>query len=64
MGEVLIKYHPFGNNFVADKLEQEGAEVILPDFMGFIKFIATHKITFNKLIKTDAIKGKIIQNGN
>ena len=45
VGEVLIKYHPFGNNFVANVLEQEGAEVILPDFMGFIKFIATHKIT-------------------
>ena len=44
VGEVLIKYHPFGNNYVAEKLEEEGAEVILPDFMGFVKFIATHKI--------------------
>ncbi len=61
VGEVLIKYHPFGNNFVADKLEAEGAEVILPDFMGFIKFIATHKITFNQLIKTDATKAKIFK---
>lgn len=61
VGEVLIKYHPFGNNFVADKLEQEGAEVILPDFMGFIKFIATHKITFNTLIKTDKYKAKIFK---
>ena len=61
VGEVLIKYHPFGNNFVADKLEQEGAEVILPDFMGFIKFIATHKITFNTLIKTDKYKSKLFK---
>ena len=61
VGEVLIKYHPFGNNFVANKLEEEGAEVILPDFMGFIKFIATHKITFNKLIKTDKFKAKIFK---
>ena len=61
VGEVLIKYHPFGNNFVADKLEQEGAEVILPDFMGFIKFIATHKITFNQLIKTDKFKAKLFK---
>ena len=61
VGEVLIKYHPFGNNFVADKLEQEGAEVILPDFMGFIKFIATHKITFNTLIKTDKYKAKLFK---
>ena len=61
VGEVLIKYHPFGNNFVANVLEQEGAEVILPDFMGFVKFIATHKITFNQLIKTDKIKSKIFK---
>ncbi len=61
VGEVLIKYHPFGNNFVANKLEEEGAEVILPDFMGFVKFIATHKITFNQLIKTDKMKAKIFK---
>ncbi len=61
VGEVLIKYHPFGNNFVVDKLEQEGAEVILPDFMGFAKFIATHKITFNQLIKTGNLKASIFK---
>ena len=61
VGEVLIKYHPFGNNFIANKLEEEGAEVILPDFMGFIKFVATHKITFNQLIKTDKFKAKIFR---
>ncbi len=59
VGEVLIKYHPFGNNFVADLLEKEGAEVILPDFMGFIKFMATHKITFNKLLNTNKTSSKI-----
>ena len=61
VGEVLIKYHPFGNNYVAKKLEEEGAEVILPDFMGFVKFIATHKITFNQLIKTDKTKAKLFK---
>ncbi len=61
VGEVLIKYHPFGNNFIADKLEEEGAEVILPDFMGFIKFIATHKITFNQLIKTNKMSSKLFK---
>ena len=59
VGEVLIKYHPFGNNFVANLLEKEGAEVILPDFMGFVKFMATHKITFNSLLKVDNTKAKI-----
>ena len=61
VGEVLIKYQPFGNNYIADKLEAEGAEVILPDFMGFGKFICTHKITFNQLIKTDTYKSKIFK---
>ncbi len=59
VGEVLIKYHPFGNNFAADLLEKEGAEVILPDFMGFVKFMATHKITFNRLLNTNKTSSKI-----
>ncbi len=59
VGEVLIKYHPFGNNFVADLLEKEGAEVILPDFMGFVKFMATHKITFHQLLNTNKTSSKI-----
>ena len=59
VGEVLIKYHPFGNNFVADLLEKEGAEVVLPDFMGFVKFMATHKVTFNTLLKTNPTVAKI-----
>lgn len=59
VGEVLIKYHPFGNNYVADLLEKEGAEVILPDFMGFIKFMATHKITFNSLLNINKTSAKV-----
>lgn len=61
VGEILIKYHPFGNNFVIDVLEKEGAEVVMPDFMGFIKFMATHKITFNTLLNIDKTKAKIFK---
>lgn len=61
VGEVLIKYHPFGNNYVADILEKEGAEVILPDFMGFAKFMCTHKITFNNLLNTNKTSSKIMK---
>ena len=53
VGEVLIKYHPYGNNHIVEKLEEEGAEVINPDFMGFVKFICTHKITNNMLLNRD-----------
>ena len=59
VGEVLIKYHPFGNNYVADLLEKEGAEVVLPDFMGFVKFMATHKITFNQLLNSNKISSAV-----
>ena len=61
VGEVLIKYHPFGNNHVADLLEKEGAEVILPDFMGFAKFMCTHKITFNNLLNINKTSAKIMK---
>lgn len=61
VGEILIKYHPFGNNFVIDVLEKEGAEVVMPDFMGFVKFMATHKITFNNLLNIDKTKAKIFK---
>lgn len=53
VGEVLIKYHPYGNNHIVEKLEEEGAEVVNPDFMGFLKFICTHKITNNTLLNRD-----------
>ena len=51
VGEILIKYHPYGNNHLVDQLEAEGAEVISPDLMGFVKFMASHKITLNKYLK-------------
>ncbi len=61
VGEVLIKYHPFGNNYIVDVLESEGAEVVAPDFMGFLKFICTHKITNNTLLNTDKTKSAIFK---
>ena len=59
VGEILIKYHPFGNNYVVDLLEKEGAEVVLPDFMGFIKFMATHRITFHSLLNSNKISSAV-----
>lgn len=61
VGEILIKYHPFGNNNVVKLLETEGAEAVMPDFMGFIKFMATHKITFDELLKTNSSKAQIFK---
>ncbi|MCI8277691.1 MAG: hypothetical protein HFJ46_07305 [Clostridia bacterium] len=53
VGEILIKYHPFGNSFVTKKLEEEGSEVILPDFMGFVKYVAINKVIQSKMLKID-----------
>ena len=61
VGEVLIKYHPFGNNHIIDVLEREGAEVISPDFIGFIKFVATHKVTNNQLLNRDKALSKVFK---
>lgn len=61
VGEILIKYHPFGNNFVANLLEKEGAEVILPDFLGFIKFIASNKVISNQMLKNDNRKAALFK---
>ncbi len=61
VGEVLIKYHPFGNNFIINILENEGAEVIPPDFTGFIKYMATHNITNNMLLNISKTKATIFK---
>ncbi len=51
VGEILIKYHPYGNNFVANLLEEEGAEVIIPELMGFIKYVVLNTVKRNELLK-------------
>ncbi len=35
VGEILVKYMPAANNHLVELLEEEGAEVIVPDFMDF-----------------------------
>ena len=52
VGEILIKYHMFGNDHLIEKLEKEGAEVRSPELMGFVKYSAYNAIVKNKLLKT------------
>lgn len=59
VGEILIKYHPYGNNFVVDLLEKEGAEVYIPEFMGFIKFVLLNTPKRDDLLKSRTYKTKI-----
>lgn len=38
VGEILVKFHPFANNFIVDVLEKEGAEAVLPDLIDFFLY--------------------------
>ena len=38
VGEILVKYMPLANNHLADLLEEEGAEAVVPDLMDFFNY--------------------------
>ncbi len=38
VGEILVKYHPTANNQLVKLLEENGAEVIIPDFLDFFLY--------------------------
>ncbi|MCX7903685.1 MAG: 2-hydroxyacyl-CoA dehydratase [Caloramator sp.] len=40
VGEILVKYHPTANNQIVKLLEEEGAEVVLPDLADFLLYSA------------------------
>ena len=52
VGEILVKYHPTANNDIVTLLENEGAEVVVPDLMDFALYSA-----FNQSFKADHLGG-------
>ena len=48
VGEILVKYMPLANNHLAELLEQEGAEAVIPDLMDFV-----HYALYNQQFKTE-----------
>ncbi len=38
VGEILVKYMPLANNHLAELLEREGAEPVVPDLMDFVNY--------------------------
>ena len=48
VGEILVKYMPMANNHLADLLEQEGAEAVVPDLMDFVYYTL-----YNQQYKTE-----------
>ena len=58
VGEILVKYHPVANNFLEKILHEEGAEVVMPDFVDFFLYIAHDAIVKRELLggsRKDAI---------
>ena len=52
VGEILIKYHHYGNHNLAETLEKEGCEVTVPELMGFVKYCVYNNIVKKELLKT------------
>ena len=38
VGEILVKFLPVANNYLVDLLEEEGAEVVVPDLLDFFMY--------------------------
>ena len=50
VGEILVKYHPTANNGLIKLLEQEQAEVVVPNIMNFFLYCAYDRITKYELL--------------
>ena len=40
-------------------MEKEGAEVVLPDFMGFVKYVAANGVISHQLLKNNGLKSML-----
>lgn len=52
VGEILVKYHPTANNNLVEVLEDEGAEVVVPDLVDFFLYCA-----YNNIFKYEKLSG-------
>ena len=62
VGEILVKYHPVANNHIEKVLMEEGAEVVMPDFVDFFLYSAYDSIAKRKLLAgkaKDALFGRM-----
>ena len=50
VGEILVKYHPLANNHLEELLFDEGAEVVMPDLLNFMEYMAYDDIVKRKLL--------------
>lgn len=55
VGEILIKYHPVGNNNLIDIIEAEGAEAVISDLADFLNYCC-----YNSTIKYKYLSKSIV----
>lgn len=55
VGEILVKYHPVANNRLEDFLAAEGAEVVMPDLLNFMEYMA-----FDAIVKHELLDGSYL----
>ncbi len=61
VGEILVKYHPTANNDIVTLLESEGAEVSVPDLLGFALYFCYNAVHKVKFLGTDPKQAKIMK---
>lgn len=59
VGEILAKYHPVANNHIERVLYEEGAEVVMPDFVDFFMYSAYDAVVRRKLLD-GSLKSKLL----
>lgn len=63
VGEVLVKYMPMANNHLADYLESEGAEVVMPGMLEFLKYCISSAIYKGKYLGRSKLSSVIARLG-
>ncbi len=61
VGEILVKFHPAANNHLAELLESEGAEAVVPDLTDFLLYCFFNENFKNENLGTPK-KAKLICN--
>ena len=63
VGEILVKYMPLANNRLAELLEKEGAEPVVPDLMDFMNYSLYNNIYRHEYLGTKKSSALIAQLG-
>ena len=61
VGEILVKFHPYGNNEAVETIEAEGGEAVMPDLLDFFNYCEYNQKFKNEVLQKP-FKDKIIAN--